>query len=165
RIAKHRRAQLVVELLHAEYVLDVLAIFVLEQDPVQQVIVPLAVRLEVPQERRARVGDLPIARTAALELFNQPERGLDKALRSDRVADKADRQAVLLARTFREAWLDTHAVGPAEALPQRAVQVSAQGLRHRTDDHAMRLVVLKRPGEHDAHLALGLDASSHFPLD
>src|SRR4029077_16924594 len=109
--------------------------------------------------------DLPIARTVALELLDQLERGLDEALRSGRVAAEADRQAVLLGWTVREAWLHAHAVRATELFPERALQVSTQRRRHRADGHAMHLVVLERPGEHDADQALWLDASSYLLLD
>src|SRR5436190_240699 len=160
-----RRGEAIVEGPDVDHLGDVLAVLVLEQEPVQRIPVPLAVGLEVPYERLARVGNLAGGRIVAPELLDQLERGLDETLRSGRVAGERDRQAVLLDRPFREPRLHGHAVRSAKLLAQRAVQVAAERLAHRPDQHSMHLVVLKRSCERDADLALGLDALSHLLLD
>src|SRR5215210_4903394 len=45
------------------------------------------------------------------------------------------------------------------------MEVSTQCLGHGADHHSVHLVVLKRTGEHDADLALWLDAPNHLFLD
>ena len=116
-------------------------------------------------ERRARVGDLPLAGPFRLNSSITWKAVLI------RPSVRAGSQAKLIVKRYspigrlREARLDADAVGAAQILAQRPLQVASQRVGHRVRDHAVHLVVLERPAEHDADLAPGLDAALDLLLD